>query len=160
MWFGEVPPSLVTPVFTCLHDATRESRETRTFLHAVTLKSFFTIFVVQCSVCFFVQMTFFIFFLDSILDFVSFCINFCFAFYRDAMCERNGALCLCERKSANAFTDPHLLDVLIGTAVQAANQLLSVLPQLICMTNPPLCQMCEAKRCIIAVLFSFTLLKT
>lgn len=122
-------------------------------------KSFFTIFVVQCSVCFFVQMTFFIFF-DSILDFVSFCINLCFAFYRDEMCERNGALCLCERKSANAFMDPHLLDVLIGTAVQAANQLLSVLPQLICMTNPPLCQICEAKCCIIAVLFSFTLLKT
>lgn len=107
------------------------------------------IFVVQCSVCFFVQMTFYFF--DSILDFL-FCIDFCFAFYRDEMCERNiRALCLCERKSVNAFTDPHLLDVLIGTGIEAANQLLSVLPKSICMTNPLLCQICEAKCCTIAV---------
>lgn len=56
-------------------------------------------------------------------------------------CAKETEHCLCERKSANAFTDPHLLDVLIGTAAQAANQLLSVLPQLICMTNPPLSNM-------------------
>lgn len=127
------------PVFTCLHDATRESCETRTFLHAVT--SHFSLFLL-CNVQFVsLYRWLFVIFFDSILDFVSFCINFCFAFYRDEMCERNGALCLCERKSANAFMDPHLLDVLIGTAVQAANQLLSVLPQLICMTNPPLSNM-------------------